>query len=267
MNTDLDRLQKTTIQNFGEQWARYPDVRDDLELFQDHFGEIFNVGKLEGSDVLDIGSGTGRVVQWIAAAGAKRIIAVEPSTAMQLLKENTRPLSKIIDYRQVTGEDMQITDEVDFVISLGVIHHIPDPKKTLEAAFAALKNGGQCVIWVYGVEGQRSFVVLMQAIRWLLSSAPNRLVHYFSILIAVASYFFTALSRFIKFPLSGYFRNIFRHWSFERRVVCIFDQLRPAYAKYYRKEEKVALFEECGFVAVETYRRHGYSWTVSGKKL
>lgn len=41
----------------------------------------------------------------------------------------------------------------------------------------------------------------------------------------------------------------------------IYDQLNPAYARYYRKEEIVKLMEIGGFKDISLYYRHGYSWT------
>jgi hypothetical protein len=50
-----------------------------------------------------------------------------------------------------------------------------------------------------------------------------------------------------------------------RRVV-IYDQLNPAYAKYYRRGEAEALLASQGFTDVKLHHRHGYSWTVLGMK-
>lgn len=44
----------------------------------------------------------------------------------------------------------------------------------------------------------------------------------------------------------------------------IYDQLNPAYAKYYRRDEARALLEDAGFQDVRLHHRHGYSWTVLG---
>jgi hypothetical protein len=51
----------------------------------------------------------------------------------------------------------------------------------------------------------------------------------------------------------------------KRRLV-IYDQLNPEYAKYYRREEAIALLADNGFKDVIAYHRHGYSWTVMGAK-
>ena len=50
------------------------------------------------------------------------------------------------------------------------------------------------------------------------------------------------------------------------RKLTIFDQLNPAYAKYFREDEARALVADAGFEDVQLYHRHGYSWTVRGTK-
>jgi len=52
----------------------------------------------------------------------------------------------------------------------------------------------------------------------------------------------------------------------EHRRLVIYDQLRPAYARYYAEHEARALLEDSGFVHVRLHHRHGYSWTVMGTK-
>jgi hypothetical protein len=46
----------------------------------------------------------------------------------------------------------------------------------------------------------------------------------------------------------------------------VFDQLNPAYAKYYRRDEAIALLRNAGFEEITCRHRHGYSWTVTGRK-
>jgi len=61
-------------------------------------------------------------------------------------------------------------------------------------------------------------------------------------------------------------REVFGKLERRRRYEVIFDQLNPAYAKYYRAAEARALFEAVGFVDIRLHHRHGYSWTVVGRR-
>ena len=50
------------------------------------------------------------------------------------------------------------------------------------------------------------------------------------------------------------------------RYLTVFDQLNPSYAKYYTEEEAGQLMKRAGFADVRLHHRHGYSWTVLGRK-
>ena len=76
----------------------------------------------------------------------------------------------------------------------------------------------------------------------------------------------TGLCRFAPLPLGDYMREVLGRMSPDKRSLVIYDQLNPAYAKYYTREEAVALLERQGFRNVRAAARRGYSWTVVGEK-
>ena len=51
-----------------------------------------------------------------------------------------------------------------------------------------------------------------------------------------------------------------------KRYLVIYEQPNPRYTKYYHGEEARALLDNAGFVEVRLHHRHGYSWTVAGRK-
>jgi hypothetical protein len=55
--------------------------------------------------------------------------------------------------------------------------------------------------------------------------------------------------------------EVIGRFSASKRYLVIYDQLKPAYAKYYREYEVRKLLEDAEFVDVKLYHRHGYSWT------
>jgi hypothetical protein len=66
--------------------------------------------------------------------------------------------------------------------------------------------------------------------------------------------------------MRAYMRGVIAHYGWRHYFLTIFDQLNPAYAKYYRREEALELMEKAGFADVRLYHRHGYSWTVVGSR-
>src|SRR3954447_7344756 len=87
-----DDLKTRTISDFGRQWTNFrdnPGYYGSIEFLSDFFGPLLSVEAIHGLCIADIGSGTGRIVGMLLDAGARHVIAVEPSAAMSVLKENT----------------------------------------------------------------------------------------------------------------------------------------------------------------------------------
>jgi SAM-dependent methyltransferase len=256
-----------TIRDFGDQWSHYGDNEGfygSVELLQDMFGPLVALDDLEGARVADIGSGTGRIVRMLLAAGAEHVIAVEPSVGVEILRENTRDVASRVEIVQGSGEDLPADRGLDFVISIGVIQFIRDPLPTLKAAREALRPGGKLVIWVYGREGNRLYVTLVQALRM----ATTRLPHFALALLCnvlallVDAYLFAC--RWLPLPMRDYMLHTLSRVSRDKRKLTIYDQLNPSYAKYYRAEEVREMLEAAGFRDIRLHHRRGYSWTALG---
>lgn len=151
-------LKDQTINDFGEQWTAFrdnPGYYGSADLLADLFGPLLSLDEVKGKRIADIGSGTGRIVNMLLDAGADRVVAVEPSDAMLVLKDNTAARAERIDYLQVPGDQLPPDLGLDYVVSMGVLHHIPEPAPVVRAAYAALRPGGRCIVWLYGYEGKR----------------------------------------------------------------------------------------------------------------
>jgi hypothetical protein len=81
----------------------------------------------------------------------------------------------------------------------------------------------------------------------------------------LAAMVYTAASRILPLPMRQYMQTVYSRLAPDKRRLVIYDQLNPAYAKYYREDEARSLLEENGFKNVRTYHRHGYSWSVVGE--
>src|SRR5205085_11824361 len=85
----LMRIGQQTIEDFGEQWTEFSDTSGffgSKELLAD-FISPFDISKFEGARVADIGAGTGRHVDGLLQAGAREVIAVEPSKAIDVIRK------------------------------------------------------------------------------------------------------------------------------------------------------------------------------------
>ena len=124
--TRPDQLRDRTIADFGEQWTRYTDdggYYGSTDIFRDVFGPLVAADELQGAAVAEIGAGTGRYVKVLLSLGVTRIVAVEPSAACSVLAGIRDPRLTIL---RVPGDRLPQDENLDYVFSTGVLHHIPD---------------------------------------------------------------------------------------------------------------------------------------------
>lgn len=258
-----------TISDFGEQWTHFTGnegYHGSLELFTELLGGLVRPGDFAGARVADVGSGTGRIVRMLAAAGAGHIVAVEPSAAFEVLERNTADLGARVTRLRVEGAALPPSGDLDFVVSLGVVHHVPEPEPVLRAAHAALRPGGRLVIWLYGREGNELYLALVAPLRALTVRLPHGALVALSRALAVPLAGYIRLAAHVPVPMRSYMRGHLARIGHAKLVETIYDQLNPHVARYYTRAEAEALLRRCGFTAVRAHHRLGYSWTLVGEK-
>ena len=262
------RLRDQTIADFGDQWTRYTDNQGyygSAALLRDIVEPLLPLAEIRGMRVADIGSGTGRIVNMLLDAGAEHVVAVEPSSAFDVLCSNvSRP--DAVTLMNVTGDSLPPLGDLDLVVSIGVLHHIPDPEPVVAAAFAAMRPGGRMLAWLYGQEGNQAYLAVAKPLRAVTRRLPHPMLAGTVRLMYPVLSTYMALSRHAELPLRDYLNNYLGKLSREQRLLVMYDQLNPAYAKYYTGAQARELFEQAGFVDVRLHHRHGYSWTVMGTK-
>jgi SAM-dependent methyltransferase len=265
----MSRLQAKTIADFGEQWTAYPDSDGffgSVELLDDILQPLLSVSDLAGKRVAEIGAGTGRFVSVLAAAGAAHVVAVEPSEAFRVLQETTRPYRDRITYLKVTGDCLPAEADCDYVLIIGVLHHIPEPDPVVAASFRALRPGGRLAVWLYGREGNSLYLVAVRMFWLVTRRLPHRLLAWFVAGIYPFCWCYMTACRWLPLPLAAYLRRVMLPLTPAKRRVVIYDQLNPAYAKYYTREEAHDALARHGFIDIRLHHRHGYSWTVVGTR-
>jgi SAM-dependent methyltransferase len=250
-----------TIKDFGNQWLRYPDndgFYGSLELFSDILHPFIKIEEINGRQVAEIGSGTGRVVNMLLEAGAMNVIAVEPSKAFEVLTRNILQPEKVTCLR-ITGDQLPAYGDLDFIFSIGVLHHIPDPGPVVKAAYKALRPGGLFFAWLYGKEGNRLFLSFVYPLRHITKHLPDALLTGLVWIIYCGLVVYIHLCQRMRLPLREYVLSVLEKMAPKKRRLVIYDQLNPAYAKYYTKNEAERLLADGGFMNIQLHHRHGYS--------
>ena len=164
------------------------------------------------------------------------------------------------------GDKLPPCGDLDYIFSIGVLHHIPDPKPVVEAALKALRPGGHFLIWLYGKEGNRFYLALLTPLRILTKRLPHFILAFIVEIMYWPLTFYIKCCHRIPLPLRRYLLSVFEKMSRDKRKLIIYDQLNPSYAKYYAKSEAEKLLSDGGFSNVRAHHRHGYSWTLIGTR-
>lgn len=267
MKTVHEATQKT-IADFGDQWTTYTENEGyyaSQEMLHDILGPLLDPKALEGQACAEVGAGTGRISSMLLNSGAGHVTAIEPSRAISVLEKNMARYKDRVTIVGDSGETFDLRD-LDYIFSIGVLHHIPDPAPTVRRMHDALKPDGTAVIWLYGREGNKAYLTLVEPLRWLTRKLPVRVNAALAALLYVPLAAYIALCRFLPLPMRHYMRNVLAPIGGKAIRLVIIDQLNPMWAKYYTGEEARRLLEAVGFVDVQLYHRHGYSWTAVGRR-
>ena len=266
-----NKLSETTISDFGKQWSiwtEFPGWTGTVELIRDYFQPLLNLEELKGLVVAEVGAGNGRLAFSIAQAKPKQVYAVEPAhAAFQVMQQKAASRSDLpVKPVHARGEDFTIPEKLDLAYSVGVLHHIPDPDPAVRNVFHTLKPGGRFFVWIYGEEGNSLYLFFIRPLRAITSRLPHFLLVMFCYFMGILLSTYAYLCKFLPLPMRKYMCGVILPQTYHERVLTIYDQLNPAYAKYYTRDEALQLLKRAGFVDIEIYHRLEYSWSIIGTK-
>jgi SAM-dependent methyltransferase len=257
---------KDSFPDFGNQFIKDSNIDGywgSVELLKDIVSP-FNLSDIKDKIIMEIGVGSGRISNNLLKFNPKFLYGVEPSKAIDVAKKNIK--SDKIEFINCKGEDLKFLNEIDYVFSLGVIHHIPNYEKVLEKIYASLKPGGKFIIWVYGKEGNELYLLIFNNLRRITIYLPDFILRVISHILNLLTYVYGFFCKFFNLPLRKYFIELFNKCSFQKRSYIIFDQLNPSYAKYFTKNELNDVLKKSNFINIKINNRHGYSHTAIAEK-
>ncbi len=226
----------------------------------------FEIGNIKNKEIMEVGSGSGRILKMLSRHHPRKIISVEPSKAIEKAKKNNEKTTCEIEFFNIKGEDIDFDNIVDYAFSIGVLHHSPNAKKIVRKIHRSLRKNGRAVFWLYGYEGNELYLFFFDNLRRITRLMPDMLLRAVSQFLNIFTTIYIFLCKFFDLPLKRYMIEVFIKFSWEKQVYVIFDQLNPSYSKYYTKKEVEDLVSQAGLEIENLHHRHGYSWTVIAVK-
>jgi len=174
---DGNSTRQRTADSFAYEWAHFgqdrPEWRQNfLDYLRPHAPESF-AGKL----VLDVGAGSGRHSAQAAALGA-HVVAIDLGRSIDVARRNLPPEVLTV---QADAERLPFgPDTFDLVMSIGVLHHLPDTQRVLNGLVPFVAPGGYLHVylyWVPEVGWHRSVLRFVTAARRVTVGLPHPLLH------------------------------------------------------------------------------------------
>lgn len=204
-----DNFDVMTVKSFGAEWLKFNSFTDEeIRVAGSQYFDIVDEGILnKNSIVLDLGCGSGRWTKYIAKR-VKLIEAVDPSdavfSAQYLNKEENNVRVTQASVSNIPFED----DTFNFVVCLGVLHHIPNTQQALIDVVKKIKNGGSILLYLYyNLENRGLFYKLIFRLstifRIIISKLPHRIKKFCCDCIAVMVYIPLVLATRVLYKILG----------------------------------------------------------------
>lgn len=271
------RAQRDTARSFGYEWQAFSEMLPDYESNFRWYFERFEPEAFDGALVLDAGCGTGRHTFYMARSGAREVVAMDFSQAIEVAAHNNRENPNTHFVQADIYHPPFPPRTFDFLYSLGVLHHLPDPERGFQALLPMLREGGYLNIYLYwNLEGEprwrRAALSGVTQVRRLTTRLPHALLKKLSWLIAVGFEVglvtpARALERFPatrpladRVPLGHY-----RKYSFRVLYTDQFDRFSAPIENRYSRAQVAEWFERAGLADVVILG--GAGWRASARRI
>jgi len=147
--TNIDNV---TVQGFGKEWHTFDQSAlspEEGQMLFDAYFACFRWDLVNADSIgFDMGCGSGRWAK-ILASRVGHLHCIDPSAALAVAKRNLAGLSNV-SFHQASVDAVPLPRaSMDFGISLGVLHHVPDTAAAIESCAALLKPGAPLLLYLY----------------------------------------------------------------------------------------------------------------------
>jgi ubiquinone/menaquinone biosynthesis C-methylase UbiE len=187
-------IDEAVVASFGEEWQKFSNFNEkDINQFGDEYFDIADDRILnKNTYVLDMGCGSGRFSRYLSTR-VGFIEVMDPSDAIWAAE---KLLCGIQNVRLInaSADSIPFKDEsFDLVMSIGVLHHIPDTKMAMQNCVNKVKHGGYFFVYLYYNLDNRGIAFrfifsFVSIIRKFISSMPSATKKFLCDVLAVSIY-------------------------------------------------------------------------------
>lgn len=264
-STFRSRAEAQTVAAFGAEWARYDDFEGYMgsaSLFTEFTG--LSAADVAGKRILEVGCGGGRWLKVMADLGAREVVGLDLSTAVEQASRRTASLPNVHVVRG-SALEMPLAAAFDLVVSIGVVHHLDDPVEGLRGMQRAVVPEHNVAIWVYGREGNELYLSVIGPLRRVSTHVPGPALAVGSKLLAAGLWLHmhtvnkSAVALGVPLPLRDYLAMLAK-LRFKDIESVVYDQLTPQLARYPTRTEVESWVNDAGGAVQRMYHRTQNSW-------
>lgn len=137
-----------TLESFGYEWNAFDDLRDEDADYARIYFEDVDLGSLSDGVGLDAGCGKGRYTRFLAEYLGE-LVALDGSSAVEAAARNLAALANVVVMKADLRRAPFAPATFDFVASLGVLHHLDDPREGFDTLVSYLKPQGRILVYLY----------------------------------------------------------------------------------------------------------------------
>lgn len=258
---DMDAFikhQKRTAESFAYEWKYIYKENDYEEQNFFHFLSPFTVEQdLHGEITLDVGCGSGRFTKWAALSDTEISVGVDLGETVEVAYGMTKHLHNVCIV-QADVYALPFKNIFDFVYSIGVLHHLPNPQKGFSMLSSITKQNGLVTIWVYNRRNNKRAIYFYEPLRAVLKRLPKPVLFKMSYIPAAIVHLLNQITLLLKewnlpkaasvIPFSYY-----ANFSFNMKLNDAFDVIATPKSNYYTFEEIERWFQDVNLRDVRTY--------------
>ena len=274
--SEVERDKASTAENFGWQWQHF--TQEDERYAEQFLGWIAPVEPdfFRDKVVLEGGCGKGRHTRLAAEWGARDVVGIDLSAAVETAYAATRELENA-HVIQADIYHLPLRRAFDYAFSVGVLHHLPDPRGGFRALAAKVKAGGHLSAWVYGAENNEWITRFVNPVRETVTSRmPHGALLHLSKLPTAAVY---AATKLVYRPLNRSARgkalarhlfyndylNAISDFGWREQHTIVFDHLVAPTAFYISRQEFEDWWREIGASETAIGWHNSNSWRGFGR--
>ncbi len=256
---EIDHIQRRSEQSFGIEWTKYyatlgwapKELAFEKEMFLTYTRAMPNF--FSNKIVIDAGCGNGRyinVINNISSPPPRLIIGIDLSDSIFVAAKNCLIFDNVVFVKMNLNLLPKILkNPVDYIYSIGVLHHTPDAKESFYNLAKCVTKQGFISLFLYGKGNPILYRVNCFLRNRFFQKWPHKLVYYLCVLIAIPCQIFR-----IKFFGPWMLDFIDRLIFVSPDVHNMFDAYTAGYTSFHERKE-----------IEEWYRANGFDYVVESQ--